>query len=124
MWATNLNTENKLEIISLELSGMLSSELKMAGMLVLEEVYTNVKKYGYEKEDQEAYLFVFLVKEEDSNVLAFLDYGKEFDPTSFVLEEPDCKQVGGHGIRLVREFSKEMKYRRTADGANVLEITL
>jgi anti-sigma regulatory factor (Ser/Thr protein kinase) len=68
---------------------MLSNELKMAGMLILEEVYTNVKKYGYEREDQEAYLLVFFVQEEDSNVLAFLDYGKKFDPTSFVLEEPD-----------------------------------
>lgn len=124
MWIVNVKTEKRLEQISLELCGMLDPKYRMSGMLILEEVFTNVEKYAYEYLDAEPIMVVFLVTDEKKCILTFMDYGVEFDPTKYIPCEADGKSIGGHGIRIIKEYCSEMLYHRTRDGANLLEITL
>jgi anti-sigma regulatory factor (Ser/Thr protein kinase) len=92
--------------------------------LVLEEVLTNIVKYGYKDEARHE---IEVIAKVDSGqvVLEFRDDGRHFDPLqapSPTFGEPVATQrLGGRGIHLVRRFVTDCSYQRE-DGRNILKI--
>jgi anti-sigma regulatory factor (Ser/Thr protein kinase) len=60
-------------------------------------------------------------------VIELRDNGPEFDPTLAPVRAPapedDDRPPGGWGIQLVRRYTDEQLYARTADAENVLRLT-
>ncbi len=97
-----------------------------AADLVLEEMTSNIIKYGYD--DKAAHeINIQLAIENDSISIIIEDDGHPFDPTA--VPPPDTglsledRKIGGLGIHLVRNTSESMKYRRD-DNRNILEVRL
>ena len=94
--------------------------------LAIEEIVTNIIKYGYDDTDPHT-ITVNLALFPDTIRLQLKDDGHPFDP----LQTPapdihvplDQRKVGGLGIHLVRETVSRIAYRRE-NGANVLEIDI
>jgi len=86
--------------------------------LALEEVVTNVIKYGFD-DDGAHDVRVSLSVGEDAVLLSIEDDGHPFDPLQ--APEPDLdapleqRQVGGLGLHLVRQMVDEATYRRVGD---------
>jgi anti-sigma regulatory factor (Ser/Thr protein kinase) len=88
--------------------------------LALEEMVTNVIKYGYD--DQSAHLITINLNHHGDAVSAeIVDDGHEFNPldrapvdTTKPLED---REIGGLGIHLVRKMLDEVRYSRV-EGAN------
>ncbi|OGV36454.1 MAG: hypothetical protein A2020_01910 [Lentisphaerae bacterium GWF2_45_14] len=94
--------------------------------LALEEMLTNIVKYGYD--DKKPHLIgVDIHAGKDSLVLTLTDDGHEFNPLSAVAPDTGTsvpeRPVGGVGIHLTRSMVDDMKYRREGD-KNVLEIKI
>ena len=111
---------NLMESISDEIVSHMPDELKMATALIFEETYMNVANHAYDSNEKP--LTVKFVQNGTENKLIFEDMGKAFDPTQYNPGECDPKQIGGHGIRLMKELSKDIVYKREND-KNYLEIT-
>ena len=95
--------------------------------LVIEEIATNIVKYGY---DDQAHGVIKLTCIHEDGVLRVVirDHGKPFDPRD--PPDPDLdadvenRSVGGLGIFLVREFADEITYSHDpASGWNELIVT-
>ena len=89
--------------------------------LVLEEIGTNIVKYGYEHEGKKD-IRITLTSESHALSMEILDDGKPYDPfaeapppdlDSSVEERP----IGGLGVHLVQKLMDEAHYRRE-DGMN------
>ena len=90
--------------------------------LIFEEAYVNVAVHGYAKKaDNVKPLRILWDKVGDDYKMTFIDEGIYFDPTTYDIGEPKGDQVGGHGIRLMRELSKKMAYHKEGT-ENILEI--
>lgn len=92
--------------------------------LVLEELLTNVIRYGYA--DGAGDIEVGCNRLSDATFHLFIrDWGKEFNPVA--KEDPDLTQgiderpIGGLGIHLVRKMVDKISYERT-DDSNVLNL--
>ena len=85
--------------------------------VALDEVLTNIIKYGYTDERVHE-ISIKLVVEDGVLVAEIDDDGVSFDPLT--LPEPDVaaplreRQVGGVGIHFVRKLMHEVSYRRVA----------
>jgi anti-sigma regulatory factor (Ser/Thr protein kinase) len=86
--------------------------------LCMEELVTNVIKYGYDQPAQHQ-IQVNLSLDEGLLLLEIADDGKPFDPTRIPEPELDVpleeRQIGGLGIHLVRNYVDSMEYRRERD---------
>lgn len=135
-----LTIKNKLEelrrvAVFVEEIGM---ELKLDGMmlnnleLVLEEAVSNVIFYAYDEGGQgardkkrETETGITLVAESDGQELTFIlsDQGQAFDPTMKPDVDTDVnpaeRNIGGHGIFIVKNIMNEVTYQRL-DGHNLL----
>ena len=89
--------------------------------LVLEEIGTNIVKYGYEHEGKKD-IRITLTSESHALTMDIMDDGKPYDPfaeapppdlASSVEERP----IGGLGVHLVQKLMDEAHYRRE-DGMN------
>ena len=96
----------------------LSSDVVADLHVVLDEVLTNIIKYGYT--DNRVHEISIHLRVEDGVLVAEIeDDGRPFDP--LILPEPDVKaplqerRVGGVGIHFVRKLMNEVSYRRLAD---------
>ena len=96
----------------------LSSDVVADLHVALDEVLTNIIKYGYT--DSRAHEIRIQLSIEDGVLVAEIeDDGRPFDP--LILPEPDMKaplrerRVGGVGIHFVRKLMNEVSYRRMAD---------
>jgi anti-sigma regulatory factor (Ser/Thr protein kinase) len=94
--------------------------------LVLEEVFTNAVRYAFDDGGHhDIHIEVGLLDEQIA--LQFVDDGKHFDPTVFeTAPQPvsvEDAQIGGLGIKLLRQWSQSMTYRRDGE-RNLLRITL
>lgn len=94
--------------------------------LIVEELVTNIVKYGYAGAD--AGPLKLTVKLDDGRVVGTLvDAGAPFDPTSMaapdVEAEMEERRIGGLGVHLVRTMSEDFTYRRD-DGHNVISFRL
>ncbi len=89
----------------------------------VEELVTNVIKYGYEDEHQHEILLTTTIR--DGNIqLVVEDDGHEFDPTRH--ETPDLNRsideipTGGLGLHLVRQLADRMSYERVGNRNRVM----
>ena len=96
----------------------LSSDVVADLHVALDEVLTNIIKYGYT--DSRAHEISIRLSIEDGVLVAEIeDDGRPFDP--LILPEPDLKaplrerRVGGVGIHFVRKLMNDVSYRRMAD---------
>ena len=89
--------------------------------LVLEEIGTNIVKFGYEHEEKKD-IRITLTSESHALTMEIMDDGKPYDPfaeapppdlDSSVEERP----IGGLGVYLVKKLMDESHYRRE-DGMN------
>ena len=95
-------------------------------LIAVEELVTNIVKYGYVPPVQPGSAAITLRLDGDRLVVEIVDDGGEFDP--FAAPDPDLdlpleeRRVGGLGLHLVKALMDQMRYRR--DGArNVVEIS-
>lgn len=93
----------------------LSSRAKYSAGLAIEEVVTNIIKYGYD-DDHEHLVGIRISVTRDHLTLVFEDDGHPFDPTQ--RPPPDIEKIvesqkaGGLGIELVRRMCDKMTYER------------
>jgi len=94
--------------------------------LGLEEMLTNIVKYGYD--DKKEHLITVAINTDNRTlVLTLTDDGHEFDPLSAI--KPDTEKsvperpVGGVGIHLTRSMVDDMRYRRE-NNKNILEMII
>ncbi len=102
-----------------------SPALAYKARLVLEELGTNVVKYGYEHEA--GHFFHVEMQLGPPAMMIIEDYGTPFDPTQ---EAPEVnidataeeRSIGGLGLHMVKQMTAGMEYRRES-GRNILRIT-
>ena len=102
-----------------------SPALTYKARLVLEELGTNVVKYGYEHQAGHFFHVEMLLGPPATMIIE--DYGSSFDPTR---EAPEVdvdataeeREIGGLGLHMVRQMTAGMEYRRES-GRNILRIT-
>lgn len=91
--------------------------------LIVDEVVSNVINYA----GISLKISIFITKKNGDIKLKIIDSGKLFNP--LLMRNPDVtlslddRKVGGLGIFLVKEYSKEIKYRRK-DSKNILTVVL
>ena len=98
------------------------AEATYACTLALEEVVTNVFKYGHSGGEPHEVRFQAEVTA-DHAVLRFSDDGRPFDPLAApppdLARRPEDRSIGGLGIHLIKTLADRIDYRRT-DGRNLL----
>ena len=93
----------------------LSSRAKYSTGLAVEEMASNIIKYGYDDEGEHV-IRLRITANLDLLEIAFEDDGHPFDPTQH--PSPDIenlvasRKAGGLGIELVRRMSETMTYER------------
>ena len=96
----------------------LSSRAKYSVGLAVEEMASNVIKYGYD-DDREHEIAVHVAAQDNRVEIVFEDDGHAFDPTGH--PKPDLerivesRKIGGLGIELVRRICENMSYQRVGD---------
>jgi len=91
-------------------------------LIALEELVSNLVKYGYPAEAARGSVAVTLQLADDRLRATLIDDGRPFDP--FALPAPDldapldARPVGGLGLHIVKTMMDETDYRRE-DGRNV-----
>lgn len=91
--------------------------------MVLEELALNAQRHGGAPEVLvEASIAAGLC------TLALEDSGQPFDPTAGALQSPaaslEAAPIGGLGLALVRRNAEALRYSRSADGYNRIEVDL
>ena len=93
-------------------------------MLVLEELITNLAKYGYRNRPAGS-AEVILQLNESLLRLELVDDGDPFDPLEAPPPDFDApieeREIGGLGIHLIRALADEVSYRRAGEH-NVLQL--
>lgn len=91
--------------------------------LVMEEVLTNIVKYGFE-DSAEHEISVLLTVNDDDLAIRFEDAGREFDPLAVpppvMKKSLEDTSEGGLGVYLVRKSVDSIEYCRD-QSRNVLE---
>lgn len=94
--------------------------------LIVEELVTNIVKYGYAGADAGP-LKLTVVLDDNRVVGTLVDAGAPFDPTAMptpdVAAEMEERHIGGLGVHLVRTMSEDFSYRRD-DGHNIVSFRL
>lgn len=102
-----------------------TTETAFAANLAIEEMVTNIIKYGYDDEGRHE-IDITLSAHDGSVWIEIRDDGHEFNP--FEHPEPDTslpaddREIGGLGIHFVRNMLDTYKYERT-DGQNVVTLS-
>jgi anti-sigma regulatory factor (Ser/Thr protein kinase) len=96
--------------------------------LILEELITNIIKYGFEKEGEKKDISIYLsLKIKDKIYIRIEDDGREFNPLHAPVPEIDLPiedmKIGGLGIHLVRNIISDIDYQRFED-CNIQQIWL
>lgn len=82
---------------------------EMRVRLIVEEYLTNVVKYGTTHSDVKT-VSMFYCSDNDS--ITFYDWGSEFDINAYAPKNANGSSIGGHGIRLIKHYCKQIKYNR------------
>jgi anti-sigma regulatory factor (Ser/Thr protein kinase) len=88
--------------------------------LCLEEVVSNVIRHGYGGQPDRPITVEFATSGDGHFMVAVEDEAPAFDPLNApelpTVSAADDSQLGGQGIRLLREFSHSLDYQRTPSG--------
>ena len=94
-------------------------------LLILEELFTNVVRYGYPKDARPGRIAVALAAGPGRIEIDFSDDGESFDPLAHPasrLDRPPAERPpGGLGLHILRALADEARYRR-AGGRNHLAL--
>ncbi len=94
-------------------------------LILLEELLTNLVKYGYRDRAEPGRAEIVLGLEGSRLEIEFIDDGCAFDP--FAAPPPDldapveAREVGGLGIHILRSLTEEARYERRND-TNVIRL--
>jgi serine/threonine-protein kinase RsbW len=85
-------------------------------LILLEELVTNLVKYGYPDRAEPGQAEIVLALDGSRLQIEFIDDGCAFDPLAAAppnLEEPvEDRQVGGLGLHILRSMTVEARYER------------
>ena len=106
----------------------ISEDLRADVRLIVEELASNVLKYGGDPQGIPQHeLSVNITIEDDLLKLDFRDTGAAFDPTAVRAPDLDAnileRDAGGLGLHLVRNLAESVRYRRE-EPYNRLELDL
>lgn len=104
----------------------LAAEDKARILIMIEELFTNLARYGYPDQSEPAGVAeVVLELKDDKLTIEFGDDGQAFDPLAEAAPDldraADDRAVGGLGLHIVRELAEEADYSRR-DGRNVIRL--
>jgi len=95
-------------------------------LILLEELLTNLMKYGYPDRAEPGQAEIVLVLNGSRLEIEFIDDGCAFDPFAGAppnLDEPlEARQVGGLGLHLLRSLTDEARYERR-NNTNVIRLS-
>jgi serine/threonine-protein kinase RsbW len=95
-------------------------------LILLEELLTNLIKYGYPDRAEPGQVEIALVLDGSRLEIEFIDDGCAFDPFAAPLPNLDDpleqRQVGGLGLHLLRSLSDEVRYERR-NNTNVIRLS-
>jgi serine/threonine-protein kinase RsbW len=101
----------------------LSPKIQMQLQLILEELVTNIMRYGYADENRH-YITVRVQLQDGDLVVEVEDDGRPFNPLEAA--PPDLNlsleamPVGGLGLHLVRNLTSELRYERKQEKNRLL----
>ncbi len=115
-----------IEFVNRELDA-LGCSLKAEAQIdiAIDEIYSNIVKYGYEEEGGEVTVSFDTSEEPLAMTLSFRDEGKPFNPLE--RRDPDVtlsakdRKIGGLGIFMVKKSMDDIRYEYR-DGKNILTI--
>jgi len=85
-------------------------------LILLEELLTNLIKYGYPNRSERGQAEIVLGLDGSRLEIEFIDDGCAFDPLAAPLPNPDepleARPIGGLGIHLLRSLTNEVHYER------------
>jgi len=105
----------------------LSADDRARTLIVIEELITNLLKYGFPGEARLGTAEIALSLDQDKLAIELVDDGGAFDP--FAAPAPNLNQpaaarpVGGLGLHIVRALTEGTRYQRVAD-RNVTQLIL
>jgi len=105
----------------------LAADDKARILIVIEELFTNLSRYGYPSQSEpEGVAEVTLELEGSQLTIEFGDDGQAFDPFAGAATDLDqaveTRPVGGLGLHLVRELADEAHYSRR-NGRNIIRLS-
>lgn len=123
---------DKMEQALEELSARLADQENDPGLsskirLILEEIMLNIINHAYKGNITGPVHIGWKVNSDGSRTVRFIDSGEEFNPLQ--KEPPDIeagiedRPIGGLGIHLVRQISRETDYRRIGN-ENILTVRI
>lgn len=126
MSADRKNIPAVIEFVNQELDA-LGCSLKAEAQIdiAIDEIYSNIVKYGYEEEGGEVTVSIDTSEEPLAMTLSFRDEGKPFNPLE--RRDPDVtlsakdRKIGGLGIFMVKKSMDDIRYEYR-DGKNILTI--
>ena len=126
MPADRKNIPAVIEFVNQELDAMGCSPKAEAQIdIAIDEIYSNIVKYGYEEEGGEVTVSFDVSEEPLAMTLSFRDEGKPFNPLE--RRDPDVtlsakdRKIGGLGIFMVKKSMDDIHYEYR-DGKNILTI--
>lgn len=126
MSADRKNIPAVIEFVNRELDALDCSMKTEARIdIAIDEIYSNIVKYGYEEEGREVTVSFDVSEEPLVMTLCFLDEGKPFNPLES--RDPDTtlsakeRKIGGLGIFMVKKTMDDIRYEYR-DGKNILTI--
>ncbi len=103
----------------------LESHSVFAVRLCMEEAVTNLVRHAYDDEPSRHVIALDAWSSDDATIFTITDDGRAFDPVT--ADDPGREgtildaSVGGRGLRLMRRFTKSMRYSRK-NGLNCLSL--
>jgi len=105
----------------------LGNDDRARALIVAEELITNLVKYGYRDRTGAGAAEVHLLLDEGRLTIELNDDACAFDPFDAPAPDPnrppECRPVGGLGLRIVRLLSEGRQYSRVNE-RNVTRVTL
>jgi len=126
--SNNLSELATLELAAAEFleSTPLTPKASYTATLALEEMCSNIIKYGYDDEKQHEISITLCLNGNDF-LITIIDDGHEFNPLKAEIkdfsDEISERKIGGVGIHLTKTMSDKVSYTRK-DGKNILEILI
>lgn len=94
--------------------------------VIVDEIVSNIINYSTSAENSDK-IYLSISKKNNDVKLKITDFGERFNPLlradPDISSDIDDRAIGGLGIYLVRQFSKEVRYQRK-DDKNILTVIL